>query len=234
MLSPVMTSLSERLRVKYRESDDVDKQSSKRDHRGGHRRNFKIPGSTKLFHNKSSSDVSETQGCVTDSGIYSTADMSEVTLNVNADSVPSRGQQSSPAPGKSHESPTNRRKYTDISKAKFYKSGKDKHPAMNFVSKGGSPSSKTSPSGDEFTLPFPRNNQRARSNRSPAASEIVTTGLARSRYQRERGDLTIDNANEAGARVVRPKFHQSVPAKESSICEGRGKCTKPVCFVCIM
>ena len=243
LLPPVMTSLTERLRVKYGDTDDVEgtsKKSSKRDHKERHHKKT-FQTATKLFQNKTSSEMSEACSIGTDSGIYSTTEMSEVTLNAN--STACRGQLSSLARVKSYEKMEKQfeqsqvgSKSKNMSSTKFYKSDKEKHSRnvhFSSTSKIRVHSSKNTTSSEEFTLSLPRNNQLPRVHVSPAASEIITTGLTRSKYDRS-ARTELDDGDDIGVRVVPGKVHQSVPARESSVCEGKGKCQKPVCFVCIM
>ena len=236
-----MTSLTERLRVRYGDTDDVKetckKSSSKRDYKERHHQK-KLQTTKNLFQNKTSSEMSEACSTVTDSGICSTTDMSEVTLNVN--STACRGQLSSPARVKSHEAVEKQFEQSQVGSksknmplGKFYKD-KDKR-SRHIAEPSSAPrirvhSSKSTTSSREFTLPLPQNNQLPRVHVSPDASEIITTELARSKYDR---GARIE-PDDDGVRVLPRMVHQSVPARESSVCQGKGKCQKPVCFVCIM
>ena len=247
VLSPVMTNLSERLRVKYGEEDEMEARgttSSKYDlKKMSDKKNRNSGGVKKLFQNRTHLTTSEGPSNLTDSGINSTVDISETALNGNI-SGRNFSPVSSPARVKPHAEierfttakSRSRNNTENIPSTKFY--ARNNHINIEEASSifSSSSSSNSRKPKDIFKLPSFGPNRLSRGNVSPAASEIVSSRFKQSRHG---SGVSLQNSlyasgNCAEDAISPAKMYQSVPAREASVCEGKGKCNKPVCFICIV
>ena len=252
VLSPVMTNLSERLRVKYGEEDEMEARgttSSKYDLKKMSDKKYKNSGGVKLFQNRTHLTMSEGHSNLTDSGINSTVDISETALNGNISGRNFRSPISSPASVKPHaetERFTTAKSRSsnnteNIPSTKFYARNNDINIEEESPIFSSSSSSNSRKPKNIFKLPSFGPNRLSRANVSPAASEIITSGFKQSRHGNGSG-VSLQNSlyvtdvtgNCAEDGISPAKMYQSVPAREASVCEGKGKCNKPVCFICIV
>ena len=248
VLSPVMTNLSERLRVKYGEEDEMEARgttSSKYDLKKMSDQKYRNSGGgKKLFQNRTHLTMSEGHSNLTDSGINSTVDISETALNGNLSGRNFRSPVSSPAKVKPHAETErfttaksrSRNNTENIPSTKFYARNNDINIEEASAIFSSSSSSNSRKPKNIFKLPSSGPNRLSQANVSPAASEIVTSRFKQSRHgsgvSLQNSLYVTGNCAEDGISPV--KMYQSVPAREASVCEGKGKCNKPVCFICIV
>ena len=243
-----MTNLSERLRVKYGEEDEMEARgttSSKYDLKKMSDQKYRNSGGVKkLFQNRTHLTMSEEHSNLTDSGINSTVDISETAQNGNISGGNFRSPVSSPARVKPHAETErfttaksrSRNNTENIPSTKFYARNNDINIEEASPIFSSSSSSNSRKPKNIFKLPPSGPSRLPRANVSPAASEIVTSRFKQSRHG---SGVSLQNSlyvtgNCAEDGISPAKMYQSVPAREASVCEGKGKCNKPVCFVCIV
>ena len=207
---------------------------------------YKISNRVKLFQNGTHLAMSEGPSNLTDSGIHSTVDISETALNGSLGARSFRSPVSSPARVKSQieterlaTRKSHSRDYTEnIPSTKFYARNNDINSDEATAIYSSSSSINSRKPRDNFKLSSFGPNKLFRANVSPAASEIVNSRLKQSQHGNGSG-VSLQNSlyvtgNCAESGFLPAKMHQSVPAREASVCEGKGKCNKPVCFICMV
>ena len=242
-----MTSLSERLRVKYGSVDEMETREitpSKCNLKKMTDQKYKNSNRIKLFQNGTHLAMSEGPSNLTDSGIHSTVDISETALNGSFGAKNFRSPVTSPARVKSQierqaSGRSHFRNHTgNIPSTTFYARNNDINTEEAFPIFSSSSSINNRKPRDNFKLSSSGPNRLLRANVSPAASEIVTSRSKQSKHGNGSG-VSLQNSlyvtgNCAKSGVLPAKMHQSVPAREASVCEGKGKCNKPVCFICMV
>ena len=241
VLSPVMTSLSERLRVQYGDAEEPVRASSSSasDRLGGknaQQHHYRSSSRGKLFQNRSNVTLKEghVSGHVssfTDSGIHSSVDISEIPVGgaTTGDVERSAG---SPVRSKPLRKTSNSNTVKPFSRSSSENvSSSLSHVFSSQISRDDTENFKLPPS--RFTPNAPRRLTPV----SPARSEIMSPV---SRRDRPGSRLSLQplldrtgNYTENRRAALPVKVNLSVPAKQASVCAGKGKCNKPVCFVCI-